>query len=326
MELVENPYVSDFTRKTLMQFKWQPDDPIPVTLGEFMLKVKETLPASAKTDVLIDVELMREEDVKAVNDMLDEARAVYKRRTEVGKETENMLPQVREVYEQLFGAEIVDDRTAAVTEAKTEKAPSPAPAQPVSAAAPEPEPVPEFDNRPVILPFCPRCGWDMQQKFEVEITDRDKEDFVVAMLGNLRFKKKYELFGGKMVVTLRALLASENQMIYQQLLADQQANRVITEPEWYKQLIEYRLACSIESVADSKGKLLNKVPELHELPFEAKAPLDTPVASMLDYVDKNVLSQEVFKRIAGTYLRQFQRLVEALEAMAVEPSFWTGIA
>jgi hypothetical protein len=46
---------------------------------------------------------------------------------------------------------------------------------------------------------------------------------------------------------------------------------------------------------------------------------------MRDYVSANVLSQEVFKRLVGTHLREFQRLIEALEAMALEPSFWTGI-
>jgi len=326
VELVDNPYVSDFTRATLTQFKWALGDPIPVELGEFMIKVKERLPASSRTDVLIDVNLMAEEDIAQINSLLDQARAIENKRQQVAaasKATENMSPSVRAALEQVGGPEIVDDR------AQIKDVPPP--------AQPAPEPVKVVDEEtlpvlpdptvgmPVILPFCPRCGWDMRQKFDVEITEADKENFVTTLLGNLRFKKKYELLGGRMVLTLRALTAAENKMIYQQLLADQQSGKVVTAPEWYTQLIEYRLACSIESVADKDGKLLHAVPELQDMRFDAKTPLDTAIPAMLDYVSANVLSQEVFKRLVGTHLREFQRLIEALEAMALEPSFWTGI-
>lgn len=328
MELVDNPHVSDFTRATLTQFKWTLGDPIPVDLGDLMLKIKDRLPPSSRADVLIDANLMAEEDIAQINAMLDEARAIEKKRRQRSEADDimaNMSPSVRAAYEQVTGPEIVDDRAQAVAPApELPPAPEPAPAPAVDEPS-EPLQPEDVDSRPVILPFCPRCGWDMRQKFEVEITDADKENFVVTLLGNLRFKKRYDLMGGRMQLTLRALTASENKLIYQQLLADQQAGKVVTEPEWYAQFIEYRLACSIESVADKDGKLLHAVPELKEMRFEPRGPLDTALPAMLDYVSENVLSQEVFKRLVGTYLREFQRLVEALEAMALEPSFWPGI-
>lgn len=326
MELVDNPHVSDFTRATLTQFKWTLGDPIPVDLGDLMLKIKDRLPPSSRADVLIDANLMAEEDIAQINAMLDEARAVEKKRQQRNATddiTANMSPSVRAAYEQVTGPEIVDDRAQAPESSPPPPAPTPA-ASPAVAEESVPPPA-EPEPLPVILPFCPRCGWDMRQKFEVEITDADKENFVVTLLGNLRFKKRYDLMGGRMQLTLRALTASENKLIYQQLLADQQAGKVVTEPEWYAQFIEYRLACSIESVADKDGKLLHAVPELKEMRFEPRGPLDTALPAMLDYVSENVLSQEVFKRLVGTYLREFQRLVEALEAMALEPSFWPGI-
>jgi hypothetical protein len=167
----------------------------------------------------------------------------------------------------------------------------------------------------------------MRQKFEVKVTDRDKEDFVAVLLGNTRFKKKYELLGGRMIVTLRSLLAEETRMIYKQLVVDQQEKRVNTEGEWYAQLLEYRLACSVEQVTDKVGKPLHIVPELCDIPVQpdTEHPNDTPLVAMSNYVNTAVLAQEVTKRLVGTYLRQFQRLVEALESMALEPSFWEGI-
>jgi hypothetical protein len=179
----------------------------------------------------------------------------------------------------------------------------------------------------VILPFCPRCGWDMRQKFEVQPTDRDKEDFLATLLGGTRFKKSYELFGGKIVVTFRGLLADENKLIYRQLVLDQKENKVTTEAEWFVQMMDYRLSCSLEDIKDKKGKVISVVPELSEMPFTQNPdkPLETALVKQLEFVSTTILAQEVTRRLVATHLRQFQRLVEALEAMAIEPSFWNGI-
>ena len=69
------------------------------------------------------------------------------------------------------------------------------------------------------------------------------------------------------------------------------------------------------------------MPELHEMPFtrSVENPLATALAGQLDFMNKNILAQEVTRRLVATHLRQFQRLLEALEAMALEPSFWNGI-
>ena len=334
MELVANPYLSEFTKKTLSQFDWKEGDPIPAALGERMVQIKETLPASTRTDVLIDVEKMPAEAIAEIKAMLAAAEKVgqkHEKLAELQKETARMNPQVRDAVESLLGPQILDDREEmAETQPAAE---APAPTQP--AAVPKPEDLP-LDREPpaeerepmVLLPFCPRCGWDMRQKFDVEITDRDKEDFVACLLGNTRFKKQYKLLGGRLVLTMRALLSEENKMIYKQLVVDQAAERIKTEGEWYAQLIEYRLACSVESLHDGSGKPISIVPELHELEAiypQKERPEDTPLVAAYKHVNNKVLAQEVTKRLVGTHLRQFQRLVEALEAMALEPSFWNGI-
>lgn len=333
MELVENPYVSEFTRKTLEQFGWRDGEPIPATLGDMLLKFKEQLPASPRNDVLVDAALMREEDAAAVKALLAEAKTAgedLKKRQTKQQELENIAPQLRAQYEAVMSQfEIVDDREAAAEEAaaapaaqeNTPETPS-APPDP-----PPPVPVPQESSPPAILPFCPRCGWDMRQKFEVVPTDRDKEDFLATLLGGSRFRKRYELLGGKIIVTFRGLLAEENKLVYRQLVLDQQNNKIATEAEWFTQMMDYRLSCSLESIASNTGKVIAVVPELSEMPFtpDKEQPLATPLVAQLNYVNNTVLAQEVTRRLVGLHLRQFQRLLEALEAMALEPSFWTGI-
>jgi hypothetical protein len=331
MELVENVYVSDFTKATLGQFDWKEGDAIPADLGQVMISMKETLPASKRTDVLIDKEVMTEEQIKQIKDMLLAARDLgrkKKREAELEEKTQNMAPDVAAVYKQLESADpvIVNDLVDDV-----EPAPAPAPAQTEEAPAQQDAAEPaaaaaETVGQDLPVAYCPRCGWDMRMKFEAVPTDRDKEDFLATLLGGARFKKTYALFGGRIVVTFRSLLAEENKLIYRQLVLDQQENRVATEAEWFVQMMDYRLACALESIADKNGKIIAQVPTLDEMAFtpDKDKPLGTPLPQQLALIEKN-LAQEATRRLVGTHLRQFQRLVEGLEAMALEPNFWNGI-
>jgi DNA-binding protein YbaB len=333
MELVETTYVSDFTKKTLEQFGWVAGDAVPAELGEAMLNIKTTLPASARSDVLIDAALMQPEDVTKFKDMLAAAKKVAQQKKaaeDLAAATASMAPSVREAYEKFNAAapEIVDDRADIDTSASAETAAT-------AAVAPEEPPVETLrdvstvggENQTIILPFCPRCGWDMQQKFDVEIADEDKVDFLATLLGGSRFSRDYELAGGKMIVRLRSMLADENFLVQRQLLLDQNDGEILTEAEWFMRMGEYRMACSLASVTDSNGKVIVANPELQDLQFTPPADKPTQTALVLarQQVNGKALAHEVTRRLVMVHLRKFQRLVEALEAMALEPSFWSGI-
>lgn len=333
MELVENVYVSDFTKKTLEQFGWKTGDAIPADLGSLMIKTKETLQPSKRDDVLIDKDVMTEEQVTKVTSLLREARELgnkKKQEEKLAEDTKNMAESVRDGYKQIVGTldapEIIDDREAAAAQPVKEEPP---PAEPEKLEDKKEElkvDPPPADLRPIAVAYCPRCSWDMRQKFDIVPTDRDKEDFIATLLGGTRFKKKYELFGGKVIITFRSLLAEENKLVYRQLVLDQQMNKVATEAEWFTQMMDYRLACSLETLADKQGKVIASVPQLDEMTWERNSgePLATPLPKQLELINKN-LAQEATRRLVGTHLRQFQRLLEGLEAMALEPSFWNGI-
>jgi len=334
MELVENPHVSAFTKKTLEQFGWQTGDPIPAELGDFLVAAKETLPTQKRVDVLVDAELLTEEQRAHVKKMLETAKVVADRKQkqfELDRATAGMSPSVADAYRKLQPLEIVDDLNTVQTAAQvSEQTPSAVPEPPPTVDLPPTTPPPPAEAPMATLqgavPFCPRCGWDVRQKYETVPTERDKEDFLATLLGSTRFKKEYELFGGKIKILFRGLLAEENKLIYRQLVLDQQKNKISTEAEWFLQMMDYRLACSLEQISNNTGQVLSVMPELLERPIDNKTePLATPLPAQLDDLNKKVLAQEATKRLVGAHLRQFQRLIEALEAMALEPSFWTGI-
>ena len=331
MELVENPYVSDFTKKTLEQFGWCSNDPIPADLGQLMLQIKDQLPPSSRTDVLIDKDGMSEEDIEKIKEMLKAAKGTANKIAEQEKleqTTAGMSGSVRDMYERLTtknnNAEIIDDREAPETAEK------PVPEQTADAvtAPKEPEPPPERILPPmIVMPFCPRCGWDMQQEYDTTVTDKDKEDFLATILGGGRFKRDYEIAGGKMSVRLRSMLADENFLVQRQLLLDQSDGQILSEAEWFLRMFEYRMACSLEAVYDGNKKPIVIIPELSDIKFER--PPDklnqTALPAARDFVHSKALAHEVTRRLISTHLRKFQRLVEAMEAMALEPSFWNGI-
>lgn len=325
MELVDNPFVSEFTAKTLTQFGWQSGDPIPAELGELLLRFKTAAPPSTRTDVLVDAALLTEKDIDDVRAMLAAAKEELEKRNkaaELDKQTANMTPDVAAFYKQLesAGPTIVDDR-------ETEQPKEPVMAAAVDQAPPAQEAQVAGDPPMIILPFCPRCGWDMRQKFDITVTDKDKEDFLAAVLGNTRFERRYELMGGKVVLVFRSMLAEENRLVHRQLVLDQDSKDIVTDAEWFLRMMEYRLACSLDRVENGSGKVLHEVPRLDEMAHKPpeNRPLETALVTLREYVNNKVLAHEVTRRLAGQQFRQFQRLVEALEAMALEPSFWNGI-
>lgn len=330
-------YVSEFTQKTLEQFDWVKGDPIPENMGDILADVHAKTAVSKKHGIYVDAELMTPEDIALVKAALRAAKTGAAENTAINAATAATAGiAMDESAKQLFaklqapkttnavddgGLQIVDDRETAPTD------PEPtAQTQAEEIKSEIPDALPEV---PQIEPFCPRCNWDMRLKFESEVTQQDKEAFIAITLGGERFKKTYELLGGKYKVRFRSLMAEENSDIHHQLLIDQRNGDFLNDTEWFLRFFEYRLACSIESITiNNKPAIL--VPELDEvatkpLPNEAEIGPAPTLARIRKYVLAGTLRNEITRRIVGNQFRQFQRLYETLEAMALEPNFWEGI-
>ena len=328
METIDSgQYVSEYTKKTLAQFDWQQGDPIPLNMGELLAEINDRTPKSTTAGLYVDIQKMTAADIAAVKTALNNAKAAVKQaaiKANVDAATAGLGESTRAIYEQLATqSEIIDDRAAepaAVVE-KTE------PAADVEIKVEPPEPLPVVaEPGPA---FCPRCSWNMQNEFNVQITDEDKENFVAITLGGERFKKTFSILNGKFKVQFRSLLAEENAQIHHQLLLDQKndPSQFLSDTEWFLRLFEYRLGCSIATVT-ADGKQIALVPELDEITEKTELPnkTDNPekpaIQRLRNYVVVQILKSEVVRRLVSNEFREFQRLCEALEAMAVEPNFW----
>lgn len=342
MDVIDtSSYVSEFTKRTLEQFGWTQGDPVPADFGGLLAEVKERTPPTKNTGLIIDATLMQEADVIKIKDALAAAKAAVadaEKKQKLDQATFGMPDSVRSVYDSISdktaAPQIIDDRaTQQPAEQKKDAAPpQPAPPEqqpaepPKQQTTPRPDPVPLLPQSEPIPPVCPRCLWDMRQKYEVDVTDLDKEAFVAITLGGERFKKSYTLLGDKFTITFRSLLAEENTIIHHQLLLDQRDGAFISDTEWFLRMFEYRLACSIVDIKIT-GQIERPIPQLSEvagmsLPNKSDDKQKTAVVRLREYVLNDQLKSELTRRLVSTQFRQFQRLYEALEAMALEPNFW----
>lgn len=343
-------YVSEFTKKTLEQFGWVAGDPLMENMGEIIQQIRERTPATKKPGVMIDIDLMAPEDVALMRHSLAEAKKVKEdetKKTKLETEVAGLAPGIQDAYRAIAAAtenvKIVDDRGSAPSDKPTEPMPAAEPKAPPE-TIPPPAPKVEISEpkKPDLSPetglaqpdilapekpaFCPRCDWDMRKSYEVTVNEVDKENFLATILGGTRFKKNYSILNGKYTVIFRTLLAEENKQIHRQLVLEQRANEFFSDTEWFLKFFEYRLACSIESIIVD-GKVIALISPLDELngqalPARMDDPSLPPLTRLYTYVVKELLSAEVVRRLVGKQFREFQRLYEALEAMALEPNFW----
>ena len=326
-------YVSELTRKTLQQFGWADGDPIPENMGDILAKIHERTPASKVPGLYIDAAAMNEQDVEVIKVALAHAKVKVeedKKRAEYAAKTAGMSPEMVSLYNKVnqpqdTGPQIIDDRQTTPTDPAPKEEPAADSQAPTSAPVTE-EPEVLLTAAPAVEAFCPRCNWDMRQKYEVEITGADKEIFMVSVLGGTRLEKNYSLMGGKYEVKFRSLLAEENKQIHRQLLLDQKRDEFQSDTEWFLRFFEYRLACSVEAVI-ADGKVIATVPELSEianieLPNKTDNKELEPLVRIRNYVVVDVFKMEITRRLVSNKFREFQRLYESLEAMALEPNFW----
>lgn len=158
---------------------------------------------------------------------------------------------------------------------------------------------------------CPRCGLNLKEKYEIEPTREDIEEFLKCVISGNVYTKQYDLFGGRLKVELRTRLGTEESLIKKALMEFFRESQGISETEVYSELARYTLAVSLCRYA---GK------DYPALPLTDSAAFKEAVKARIDTLPSQV------QGFLKTLLQQFNVLTDKLTARAQDPSFWTGTA
>ena len=229
------------------------------------------------------------------------------------------------------GAKVVS--TEGIAPFVTGQIPKPPRQQPAAVEPPAPEPEHDHDDDEgagAELPIhrCPRCMFNLSHNFDTDPTEEDRLAFVATVLGTDRFRKTYKLMGDRFRVTFRSLEAAETDLIFRQMRLDQLKGEIIGDADYFGRLNVYRLSCMVENIADGNGTTIADVPPIMSIPYddpEMGQPQVTRLTPMVEWFNKEVCRTESLRRIAANKHREFQRLLEALEAQTSDPSFWQEI-
>jgi len=193
----------------------------------------------------------------------------------------------------------------------------------------QPEPVASTDsglfNKDVIVK-CPHCGWDASKGELTEVTEQDKTDFVQSIIGGIRFKKVYSLYGGRLKITFRTLTTAESDMAYKQLLVDAQndlQSKILGDTSFYwRTLMAYRAVIAVEKVESSDNII--EIPPIDEIEVDADSYSrpNTKLYALFDDLVSQIMPSEMLRNSISHIYTEFQALVEKMQAMAESKDFW----
>lgn len=176
---------------------------------------------------------------------------------------------------------------------------------------------------------CPQCGWDTRKDDTVAVTDNDKIDFVQSILGGIRFRKSYQLFGGKMTLVFRTLTTAESDMAYKQLLVDANNDiqtKIISDTSFYwRTLMAYKAVMSVDRIESDSNVL--EIPPIADIEVDegSYSKPNTKLYAVFDQLVESVMPSEVLRNAISHLFTEFTALVEKMQAMAEDKDFWQAI-
>lgn len=223
----------------------------------------------------------------------------------------------------------------------TQVQPAPPPAEP------PPAPVQDFTPPPVThdhkdetgvtgaAQTCPHCNWDLSRPDIPEPAAEERQQFLVALLGQKPFSKTYSRFDGNVRVTFRTLSLHEVDACWQQASRELKAGEIGSDPLMFVerinrlrmllQLQRLQLGSTTDIVlADGLSRAANPNATSYWFPEES-AGVAPDLKPIQDVIYASVLTNETLVRMVYQQMTEFNRLTSKLEAMADAPDgFWSA--
>lgn len=314
---VSNIKLTDYEKEVLKAAGWKEGEPIPPNMPKIITASRKhamdesqtELPASPDTPAFQPPKLVAFEDLPAEKQIeMTEAvksfgKNMYDKTIKFGKTKTDSVDEAPIVTNDPNTIEVVDTRKQVTGNESL-----------------------HGDNNADHPANCPHCGWPVNTP-DVAATDEDKYAFIQSILGQIRFTKKYKLFGGKLSVEFRSITSTESDMVFRQMALDSKNGKIDTTADYYFYLMNYRLSCSLAKIESTElGNV--KLPEISEYlvdqPVADGKVVDTPLVKIFDHITETVLPQESVRRIVVNQLARFQRLIEHLEVRVDDEDFWNA--
>jgi len=322
---VARPFLLDETKKQLQAVGYIDGDPLPPNLAEKLTQMREEVASTRKAEVAAGI-------ADLPNTMAGYKSPVMGPPVDITSLPQEKQNEIRE-WLQGFKADVETIQSAPQNTTEPRPASQPQPQAPEPAASETvATPGQQLEQLLPVNLQCKRCGWPTDQPFEVAPTEDDKSRFVISVLGGTSFQKEYELFAGKATLRLRSLTVAEVTAINMQL-GYMVRNGIITgQLEYALHNMLFRTSLGVEFLGVGAVIIFQLPPEIVVAAIRKPTPEDAESVGhptrlstyMKEFTD--ALKTETTVRIVSSTYRNFQRLIELLEAMTDSENFWKGIS
>ncbi len=174
--------------------------------------------------------------------------------------------------------------------------------------------------------FCPCCGIPLNVPYKPNtITDEDRTLFLQHVLGGSRFYKKYPLWGGQVIVTLKTMTPEEERLF------DEEYNRYCLENvnNFNQTLVQrtytrYKMAGLLQRITfkgDMRGKI--EAPSIYDSQFDPKDD-ETRVQNFLTKWYDTVVTSVEMQRALDSVLDKYLLDMDNLRKQLHNQDFWNG--
>ena len=340
-------YMTDQETGILKKFGWKEGDPIPPDFAKVVRNEQEQYLQSRDQALPVDedtppVRLPKEVDIDSLpperQAALRQFLAGYKQMMESGEDAVPFvpLPGIEEPAWPPGKVRVTDSgedhSKGTVIRGKNEAADKPA-----NGKAEDSKPEAGKTDKPTAgttgglnpMARCPRCDHELAKPIDLVPELADKLIFMQAILGDKRFKKTFDLFGGRVKITLRSLVINEAELCITQVSYDRRDGKIIDYDQALMALMDYRLALALDSF--QIGDKFQELPEdldgwEIDIPKPGKGVPQTKLPQIVKWLhEQTAIGRESLWRVAGQTSQRFQKLHDYLESRSQDENFWKAI-
>lgn len=140
-------------------------------------------------------------------------------------------------------------------------------------------------------------------------TDEDRKEFLRALLGDKKYTKRYELFGGTVKVVCRDLTMTEEDALFAELARLQREGELTTDADWELMLDRLRLLVATDALTVMDKQLATSV--------DWTKPLAPQSAVQLGCITNGTVYRALLRVV-----RQFGELLDNLLDRSMDSDFW----